>query len=84
MIWLSFLAGLGAGICLVFLAVVLAPERNRKDFEQRQDAFNQQLINYWENSESIGYSKIEQLRIIANYLHDYLLYLGVYPTKGGE
>ena len=84
MIWLSFLAGLGAGICLVFLAVVLAPERNRKEFERKQDAFNQQLINYWENSEGIGHAKAEQLRSIANCLNDYLLYLGVYPTKDEE
>lgn len=84
MIWLSFLAGLGAGICLVFLAVVLAPERNRKEFDKRQDAFNQQLIQFWTNSEGIGHAKVEQLRHIANHLHDYLAHLGVYPTKDEE
>ena len=81
MIWLSFLAGLGAGICLVVLAVILAPERNRKEFEQRQDAFNQQLIGYWRRSEDIGEDKIEQLQSIANCLNDYLIYQGVYPMR---
>jgi hypothetical protein len=81
MTWLSFFAGVGVGIFGLFLIVVLLPDRPATNFQRKQDAFNQELIDYWRRSEVIGNLKVSELRRIADMLNHYLKHIGVYGDK---